>query len=190
MMNVSKREFHEMFERTYGKLYLQNAHLFSDFFNELDTYYKKGTIRLSDTLDSFFAILYQRMFTVINSQYHLDEKYLECVSNNMVQMNPFGDVPHKLSVQLRRSFVATRTFYKSLMKASQVAMNLINLKMGTDCYQELTRMQYCSICDGSLRHYNNIKDTTACSTYCTNTLQMCLKYFIEFSPIWDTFVGK
>ncbi|KAL3280613.1 hypothetical protein HHI36_003850 [Cryptolaemus montrouzieri] len=41
MMVNSKREFHEMFERTYGKIYLQNSDVFSDFFEELETYYKK-----------------------------------------------------------------------------------------------------------------------------------------------------
>lgn len=75
-MNNSKREFHDMFERTYGKIYLDNAEVFSDFFNELETYYKKGTVRLADTMDTFFGILYQRMFTVINSQYNFDETYI------------------------------------------------------------------------------------------------------------------
>jgi len=76
MMENSKQEFHEMFERTYGKIYLQNADVFSDFFNELETYYKKGTVRLSETMDNFFGILYQRMFTVINQQYSFDETYM------------------------------------------------------------------------------------------------------------------
>lgn len=115
-MNSSKMEFHEMFERTYGKIYLKNSDVFSDFFHELELYYKKGTIRLSESMDTFFSILYQRMFTVINAQYNFDDKYLTCVAENMQEMKPFGDVPKKLGMQLRRSFVATRTFYKSLMR--------------------------------------------------------------------------
>lgn len=81
MMNNSKREFHDMFERTYGKIYLQNAEVFSDFFNELETYYKKGTVRLSETMDTFFGILYQRMFTVINSQYNMNDNYMSKYQN-------------------------------------------------------------------------------------------------------------
>lgn len=115
-MNSSKMEFHQMFERTYGKIYLKNADVFSDFFHELEIYYKKGTIRLSESMDTFFGILYQRMFTVINAQYTFDDKYLTCVAENMQEMKPFGDVPKKLGMQLRRSFVATRTFFKSLMR--------------------------------------------------------------------------
>lgn len=182
-MNNSKREFHQMFERTYGKIYLQNAEVFSDFFSELETYYKKGTVRLSDTMDTFFSILYQRMFTVINAQYTFDDKYLECVSDHMVEMKPFGDVPHKLGIQLRRSFVATRTFYKSLVKGSDAANNLANLGVDDECYRESTKMRYCGAC----RAENGIGP---CPTYCSNTMQACYRYHTEFSAIWDNFVGK
>ncbi|KAJ8951824.1 hypothetical protein NQ318_019798, partial [Aromia moschata] len=151
MMNVSKRAFHEMFEHTYGKIYLQHAEVFSDFFAELETYYKKGTIRLSDTIETFFGILYQRMFTVINAQYTFDDKYLECVSEHMSEMKPFGDVPHKLGIQLRRSFVATRTFYKSLMKGADAANNMADVGVEQACYREMTRMRFCGVCRGRAR---------------------------------------
>lgn len=65
-----------MFQRTYGKIYLDNADVFSDFFDKLEKYYKKGTSRLSDTMDTFFGVLYQKMFTVLNAQYQFDDKYL------------------------------------------------------------------------------------------------------------------
>lgn len=181
MMNNSKREFHQMFERTYGKIYLQNAEVFSDFFSELETYYKKGTVRLSDTMDTFFGILYQRMFTVINAQYTFDDKYLECVSDHMAEMKPFGDVPHKLGIQLRRSFVATRTFYKSLVKGADAANDLANLGVDEECYRESTKMRYCGACKAE----NGIGP---CPTYCSNTMQACYRYHTEFSTIWDNFV--
>lgn len=66
-MNNSKREFHEMFERTYGKIYLKNSDVFSDFLGELETYYKKGTIRLSETMDTFFGkFMLNIYFTLIH----------------------------------------------------------------------------------------------------------------------------
>ncbi|KAJ8916167.1 hypothetical protein NQ315_016306 [Exocentrus adspersus] len=181
MMNSSKREFHHMFERTYGKIYLQNAEVFSDFFSELETYYKKGTVRLSDTMDTFFGILYQRMFTVINAQYNFDDKYLECVSDHMAEMKPFGDVPHKLGIQLRRSFVATRTFYKSLVKGADAANMLTALGIDEECYRESTKMRYCGACKAE-------NGLGPCPGYCSNTMQACFRYHTEFSTIWDNFV--
>lgn len=70
----SKREFHEMFKRTYGVIYEQNAHVFSVLFAELENYYMYGKVDLIEAMDTFFNNLYQRMFTVINMQYHFDDK--------------------------------------------------------------------------------------------------------------------
>ncbi|KAG5878895.1 hypothetical protein JTB14_023554 [Gonioctena quinquepunctata] len=181
MMKKSKKEFHEMFERTYGKIYLSNSDVFSDFFNELETYYKRGTVRLSETMDTFFGILYQRMFTVINAQYTFDEPYLECVSSHMGEMKPFGDVPHKLGMQLRRSFVATRTFYKSLLKGAVAAGRLGDLKVDEECYRESTRMRFCGVCKAE-------GEAGPCSLYCTATMQGCMRYHVELSSYWDNFV--
>lgn len=79
---------------------------------------------LDDSMDNFFNTLYQKMFTVLNSQYNFDNKYLECVSEHMKEMRPFGDVPQKLSVQVKRSFVATRAFSQALTIAANVLKNM------------------------------------------------------------------
>nr|CAH7765398.1 unnamed protein product [Callosobruchus chinensis] len=181
MMNTSKKEFHKMFERTYGKIYLRNSDVFSDFLGELETYYKKGTIRLSETMDTFFGILYQRMFIVINSQYNFDEQYLACVANHMTEMKPFGDVPHKLGIQLRRSFVATRTFYKSLIKGADATKRLAALPINEECFRESTKMRFCGLCRGE-------GGGLPCSAYCTNTMQNCFKLHMTFSNFWDVFI--
>lgn len=70
----SKKDFHEMFRKTYGIVYEQNSYVFSDFFNELERYYSNGKSNLADVMDTFFNILYQKMFTVMNSQYKFDDK--------------------------------------------------------------------------------------------------------------------
>jgi len=75
-------------------------------------------------MDNFFNTLYQKMFTVLNSQYNFDNKYLECVGEHMKEMRPFGDVPQKLGVQIKRSFVATRAFSQALMVAANVLKNM------------------------------------------------------------------
>lgn len=79
-------------------------------------------------MDNFFNILYQKMFTVMNSQYQFDDKYLECVGDHMKEMRPFGDVHQKLSVQIKRSFVATRAFSQALNVAADVLKNMQNVR--------------------------------------------------------------
>lgn len=44
LLKASKRNFHEMFKKTYGILYEQNAYVFIDLFRELEKYYAKGSV--------------------------------------------------------------------------------------------------------------------------------------------------
>lgn len=74
MLSSSRYEFDEMFKRTYGVIYQQNSYVFSDLFDELENYYKSGKVDLAEAMDSFFNTLYQKMFTVLNSQYKFDDK--------------------------------------------------------------------------------------------------------------------
>lgn len=58
----------------------RNSYVFSDFFlrvplfNELENYYIRGKVYLAEAMDSFFNTLYQKMFTVLSSQYKFDDK--------------------------------------------------------------------------------------------------------------------
>lgn len=65
-----------MFKKTYGIVYEQNSYVFSDFFSELEKYFTSGKSNLADVMDTFFNILYQKMFTVMNSQFKFDDKYV------------------------------------------------------------------------------------------------------------------
>lgn len=73
LLSQSKSEFHDMFKRTYGVIYEQNSYVFSDLFNDLESYYLRGNVDLTEALDRFFNVLYQKMFIVLNSQYKFDD---------------------------------------------------------------------------------------------------------------------
>ena len=45
----------------------------------------------------------------------------------MKKLQPFGDVPKKLTEQLRRSFVATRTFAQALVEGKQVVNKMLKV---------------------------------------------------------------
>ncbi|XP_029672974.1 glypican-6 [Formica exsecta] len=182
LLAASKRGFHEMFKKTYGILYEQNAYVFTDFFNELENYYAKGTVDLDEAMDNFFNTLYQKMFTVLNSQYNFDNKYLECVGEHMKEMRPFGDVPQKLGVQIKRSFVATRAFSQALTVAANVLKNMQTLKPSVDCAAALTRMTACPSCSGIS------DDVLACGDMCANVMKGCLAQHVALDTEWNHFV--
>lgn len=99
----------------------------------------------------------------------------------MKELRPFGDVPDKLSVQIKRSFVATRTYAQALSAAADVAKNLMSVRPNQDCTLALTKMQQCSLCHGYTEK--------PCSNYCINVMMGCLNYYSEMDAEWDHFVN-
>ncbi|XP_001607767.2 glypican-4 [Nasonia vitripennis] len=182
LLKGSKKSFHEMFKKTYGILYEQNAYVFIDLFMELEKYYAKGLVDLDDVMDTFFNTLYQKMFTVLNSQYKFDSKYLECVGHHMKEMRPFGDVPQKLGVQIKRSFIATRAFSQALTVAADVLKNMQQLKPSSECAAALTRMTVCPSCSGISG------SVLACNDMCENVMMGCLAQHAALDADWNHFV--
>lgn len=186
LLTQSRIELRDMFKKTYGMIYEQHSYVFEDLFNKLEQYYVVGDINLPSTMKYFFGILYEKMFTVINSQYVLKETYLNCVKGAMHKTQPFADVPEKLSVQLGRALVATRTFYLALDKASQIVRSIAMGKLGDECIEALTRMQFCGRC--AAINADQEKGHLPCSRYCNNILHGCLHYYADLDPDWDAFL--
>lgn len=120
LLENAERSLNDMFVRTYGMLYMQNSEVFQELFIELKRYYTGGNVNLEEMLNDFWARLLERMFQLINPQYHFSEDYLECVSKYTDQLKPFGDVPRKLKVQVTRAFIAARTFVQGLTVGREV----------------------------------------------------------------------
>lgn len=100
----------------------------------------------------------------------------------MKELKPFGDVPDKLSVQVKRSFVATRTFVQALSAAADVAKNMSPLKPLADCTAALAKMSTCGSCMGF--------SEKPCEQYCVNVMKTCLQQYVELDTEWDLFVAQ
>jgi Glypican len=124
LVDKSGRELHSMFTRTYGILYQQNSQVFNEFFRDLRNYFRGSDLVLSDVLEAFFSSLLLRMFTLLNAQYSFDERYLGCIGERSQDLVPFGDVPQKLGIQVKRAFVAAKTFRHGLAVGQDVISSL------------------------------------------------------------------
>ena len=114
-----------MLIKRYGLLYEQNAQLFLDLFHDLQTYFRTGSVDLTDALDIFFEMLFQRVFTLFNAQYEFDEEYEDCVAENTKAIAPFGDIPRQLSSKVKHSFVAARMFVRALAFGRDVMKDMM-----------------------------------------------------------------
>jgi len=179
----SKLKFHQLFQKTYGIIYERNSDVFIDFFKDLEHYYDHGEVDLEDALKSFFSHLYQRMFTVFNAQHNFDSTYLSCVSQTMKKLQPFGDVPKKLTEQLRRSFVASRTFAQALLEGKQIVNKISKIQPKEECVRALTKMSNCPACQG-------LPEVRPCQGYCINVMKGCLAFHAELNESWGKFIDN
>ncbi|CAH0600178.1 unnamed protein product [Chrysodeixis includens] len=180
LLKQSREEFHMMFKRTYGMIYEQHSYVFEQLFEQLERYYTRGDTNFDVMMDGFFSILYNKMFTVLNSQYEFDEKYLKCVNEHMRDIQPFEDVPNKLSVQLRRAVVATRTFHKALRAGADVVRSMMQVTVTPECVTAWARLRYCGSCAGH--------QPPACTRYCHNVARGCLPAHADLGDQWDAYV--
>ena len=101
----------------------------------------------------------------------------------MKKLQPFGDVPKKLTLQLRRSFVATRTFSQALQEGQKVLGKILKIAPKDKCVEALTKMTSCPACQG-------LPAIRPCSSYCQNVMKGCLAHHAELGDSWDKYLGE
>nr|XP_012625206.1 glypican-6 isoform X1 [Microcebus murinus] len=181
LLENAEKSLNDMFVRTYGMLYMQNSEVFQDLFTELKRYYTGGNVNLEEMLNDFWARLLERMFQLINPQYHFSEDYLECVSKYTDQLKPFGDVPRKLKIQVTRAFIAARTFVQGLTVGREVANRVSKVSPTPGCIRALMKMLYCPYCRG-------LPTVRPCNNYCLNVMKGCLANQADLDTEWNLFI--
>ncbi|XP_017260695.1 glypican-6a isoform X2 [Kryptolebias marmoratus] len=181
LLDNSEKSLNSMFTKTYGKLYMQNSEVFQDLFTELKRYYTGGNVNLEEMLNDFWSRLLERMFQLLNSQYHFTDDYLECVTKYGDQLKPFGDVPRKLKALVTRAFIAARTFVQGLMVGREVANRVAKVNVVPACVKALTKMLYCPYCRG-------MPGLKPCHNYCHNVMRGCLANQADLDAEWNVFI--
>lgn len=181
LIDKASRDLHEMFVKTYGVLYEQNSKIFAELFQNLKLYYKGRALNLDDVLDSFFSALMQQMFRLLNANYVFDGRYLQCITDQMDQLQPFGDVPGKLSSQVRRAFIGARTFHQGLAIGREVMTAVSKLNASQSCIKAVAKLLWCPYCRG-LTH------PRPCGGFCLNVMRGCLAEHYELQEAWSTYV--
>ncbi|KAM7418108.1 hypothetical protein PAMA_017650 [Pampus argenteus] len=183
LLKNAELSLHNMFVRTYGMMYVQNAELFKNFFEALTRYYVSGgaAVNLDSMLSDFWADLLERMFRLVNVQYEFDDAYMECVSRHTEQLQPFGDLPRKLGIQLKRSFIAARTFVRGLALMPEVFNKVSTVSASPSCVRAAMKMLYCPYCSGQVA-------LKPCENYCLNVMRGCLANQADLDTEWNNFL--
>ncbi|CAL8356558.1 unnamed protein product [Merluccius merluccius] len=183
LLENAEHSLNNMFVRTYGMMYVQNAELFKNFFSALKQYYVAGgaAVNLDTMLSDFWADLLERMLRLVNAQYDFTSSYMECVSRHTDQLQPFGDVPRKLRLQLTRAFVAARTFTRGLALMPEVVNKVSTVTASPSCVRASMKMLYCPYCSGQVA-------LKPCQNYCLNVMRGCLANQADLDTEWNNFL--
>ncbi|XP_071756436.1 glypican-2 [Centroberyx gerrardi] len=181
LIDLSEKSMNQMFTKTYGRLFTQNAHVFQELFVEFRRYYSGGSVSLSEVLSEFWSRLVERVFSLVNPQYQFSEDYLECVSKHAEQLQPFGDVPRKLRVQVSRAFIAARALAQALATGRDIVNKASKLTAGSECVRALMRQWYCPLCRG-------LPSLRPCHSLCLNVMKGCLANQADLDTEWNNFI--
>ncbi|XP_074888045.1 glypican-1-like isoform X2 [Buteo buteo] len=99
LLNKSEKALYDAFPSIYGELYTQNMKVLKDLYGELHCYYRGSNINLEEALDEFWTRLLERLFKLMNPQYHIIDEYLDCMVKHAEQHKPFREVPRDLKVK-------------------------------------------------------------------------------------------
>ncbi|CAI5652762.1 glypican-2 [Oreochromis niloticus] len=181
LIDLSEKSMNQMFTKTYGLLFTQNAHVFQELFLELRRYYSGGSVSLAEVLSDFWSRLVERVFSLVNPQYQFSEDYLECVSKHAEQLQPFGDVPRKLRVQVSRAFIAARALSQGLATGRDIVNKATKLTADSECVRGLMRQWYCPLCRG-------MPSVRPCRSLCLNVMKGCLANQADLDTEWNNFI--
>ncbi|XP_037636915.1 glypican-2 [Sebastes umbrosus] len=181
LIDLSEKSMNQMFTKTYGRLFTQNAHVFQELFVELRRYYSGGSVSLPEVLSDFWSRLVERVFSLVNPQYQFSEDYLECVSKHAEQLQPFGDVPRRLRVQVSRAFIAARALSQGLATGRDIVNKATKLTADSECVRGLMRQWYCPLCRG-------VPSLRPCHSLCLNVMKGCLANQGDLDTEWNNFI--
>uniref|UniRef100_A0A0M3HI40 ABC transmembrane type-1 domain-containing protein n=1 Tax=Ascaris lumbricoides TaxID=6252 RepID=A0A0M3HI40_ASCLU len=102
--------------------------IFISFFDNLQQFYTNQTYAsLKTILEEFFFALFRTMFAILNPLEKVTKKDFECLRRSMSSLEPFADIPTKMSIQLERSVGTARSLTQALRSTSQILQSVLQV---------------------------------------------------------------
>lgn len=177
LLNRSAISLHESFTSTWGVVYSQNSHVFSDLYTDLRHYYRGSNVNLEEVLNEFWARLLEKLFSQANKPSFIGEDYLECVSKQIETLRPFGEIPRQVKTMVTHTFVAARSFVQGLVVSGEVVRKVSQAQLSRECMRAVMRMTYCPHCRG-------MPSARPCANFCTNVMKGCLANHADLDTEW------
>jgi dally-like protein len=116
--------------------------------------------------------------------FHAD--YKNCLTHTFNQLQPFGEIPSRISRSLVQSVGAANVLLRALQQGSYVLGSTDSLPLdilSTKCKHALVKLNYCASCKG-----HNFHHSKPCFGFCTNVMRGCLTQYIGgLDKDWSSF---
>lgn len=188
MLRVAENDTEEVLKSIYKIDHKDWKGCLNDLFLDLSTYLRQKDGDVTESLTKFYNQLFPVIFQfVLNdpSVVDLDLNYRECLMEARQDLTPqpFGDIPTKLAHSLTESLRAARIFLSTLAFGSEL-MNVTALfPFEQQCSHALTRLEYCSLCDG-------LTGARSCRALCQNIMRGCLSGIVGLERRWDSVINQ
>ena len=142
----------------------------------------KEDIDLKQTIESWFSLLYQKVYMIAKPGVKFDATYQHCILETADTLAPFGDLPRRISLQIKKSFLASKVLQDAIGVGKKVIDELLKMKAQEKCSQAFTKMTQCSICSGVEQ------SVKPCFNYCMNVIKGCSAYPAVVNPTWNAYI--
>ena len=179
----AKNYTNAMFKNNYPSLTPQAFDFVGEFFTDVSLYILGSDINVDDMVnelfDSLFPVIYTQLMNPGLPESTLDIN--ECLRGARRDLKVFGNFPKLIMTQVSKSLQVTRIFLQALNLGIEVINTTDHLKFSKDCGRMLTRMWYCSYCQGLMM-------VKPCAGYCNVVMQGCMAGVVEIDKYWREYI--
>ncbi|KAG8523444.1 Glypican-3 [Galemys pyrenaicus] len=179
----AKNYTNAMFKNNYPSLTPQAFEFVGEFFTDVSLYILGSDINVDDMVnelfDSLFPVIYTQLMNPGLPESALDIN--ECLRGARRDLKVFGNFPKLIMTQVSKSLQVTRIFLQALNLGIEVINTTDHLKFSKDCGRMLTRMWYCSYCQGLMM-------VKPCGGYCNVVMQGCMAGVVEIDKYWREYI--
>ncbi|XP_008988157.2 glypican-3 isoform X2 [Callithrix jacchus] len=179
----AKNYTNAMFKNNYPSLTPQAFEFVGEFFTDVSLYILGSDINVDDMVnelfDSLFPVIYTQLMNPGLPDSALDIN--ECLRGARRDLKVFGNFPKLIMTQVSKSLQVTRIFLQALNLGIEVINTTDHLKFSKDCGRMLTRMWYCSYCQGLMM-------VKPCGGYCNVVMQGCMAGVVEIDKYWREYI--
>lgn len=186
MLHRARNNTQTLFTEIYDLPLKESRGPIESLFLDMESYLKRKDVSIADSVSSFFDQLFPVVYHYnVNDprRMELSEDYRDCLMEARQTLNPqpFGEVPNKLSHELAKALGSSRAFLEGLHLGIETINKTENVPLDPRCLHALTRMEYCSHCQGYV-------DIHPCKGFCFNVVRGCMAYIQDIDEHWNRFV--